>query len=320
MLHRLRFIPGRILQAIPVALGITILVFLLSHLLPGNPAVAMLGSHATPDAVAALSAHLGLDKPLWEQYWLFLEHLFRGDLGTSLTYQQPVVGLVFSAAPVTLSLVLYALVLSLIISVPLAAWAATRPGGARDLGVRVYTLLGQGMPQFWTGIMLILLLAVKLRLFPVSGYGATSVDHLYYLFLPALTLAISMCPTIIRSLRASTIHVLGSEYVGTARSKGIAGASLFRTHVLRNAAIPTVSIIGVNLGYLVGGSLVIEFVFAIPGLGSLMINAIESRDFPTIQGVALFVALFVVVVGILTDVVYTLLDPRVDLSNTEAAR
>jgi hypothetical protein len=139
MLHRLRFIPGRILQAIPVALGVSILVFLMSHLLPGNPAVAILGNHATPAGVAALSKHLGLDKPLWEQYWLFLVHLFQGDLGTSLTYQQPVVGLVFSAVPVTLSLVLYALVLSLIISVPLAGWAATKPGHARDLGVRAYT-------------------------------------------------------------------------------------------------------------------------------------------------------------------------------------
>jgi peptide/nickel transport system permease protein len=315
MLHRLRFIPGRILQAIPVAFGVTILVFLMSHLLPGNPAVAMLGNHATPAAVAALSKHLGLSQPLWQQYWLFLVHLLHGDLGQSLTYGQPVVGLVFSAVPVTLSLVLYALVLSLIISVPLAGWAATKPSGVRDLAVRAYTLLGQGMPQFWVGIMLILLVAVKLRLFPVSGYGQTPLDHLYYLFLPALTLAISMCPTIIRSLRASTIGVLGSEYIGTARSKGIAGASLFR-----NAAIPTVSIVGVNLGYLVGGSLIIEHVFAIPGLGSLMINAIFARDFPTIQGVALFVALFVVIVGILTDVVYTLLDPRVDLANTEAVR
>jgi len=320
MLHRLRFIPGRILQAIPVAIGVTILVFMMSHLLPGNPAVAMLGNHATPAAVAALSKHLGLNQPLWDQYWLFLVHLLHGDLGESITYQQPVFGLVMSAAPVTLSLVLYALVLSLIISVPLAGWAASRPGGVRDLGVRGYTLLGQGMPQFWTGIMLILLLAVRLRLFPVSGYGQTPLDHLYYLFLPALTLAISMCPTIIRSLRASTIQVLGSEYIGTARSKGIGGASLFRVHVLRNAAIPTVSIVGVNLGFLVGGSLIIEQVFAIPGLGSLMINAILSDDFPTIQGVALVVALFVVVVGVLTDIVYTLLDPRVDLANTEAVR
>ena len=320
MLHRLRFIPGRILQAIPVAFGVTILVFAMSHLLPGNPAIAMLGNHATPAAVAALSKHLGLDQPLWEQYWLFLVHLFHGDLGESLTYGQPVFGLVVSAAPVTLTLVLYALVLSLIISIPLAGFAGSKPGGARDLGVRVYTLLGQGMPQFWTGIMLILLLGVKLRLFPVSGYGQTGLDHLYYLFLPALTLAISMCPTIIRSLRASTIQVLGSEYIGTARSKGIAGASLFRVHVLRNAAIPTVSIVGVNLGFLVGGSLVIEQVFAIPGLGQLMINAILSDDFPTIQGIALIVALFVVAVGVLTDIVYTLLDPRVDLANTEAVR
>jgi peptide/nickel transport system permease protein len=320
MLHRLRFIPGRILQAIPVAIGVTILVFLMSHLLPGSPAVAILGSHATPASVAALSKHLGLDQPLWEQYWLFMVHLFHGDLGESLTYQQPVVSLVASALPVTVSLLLYALVLSLIISIPLAGWAATRPGGGRDLGVRAYTLLGQGMPQFWTGIMLVLLFAVRWRVFPVGGYGQTAADHLYYLFLPALTLAISMCPTIIRSLRASTIQVLGADYIGTARSKGIAGAGLFRVHVLRNAAIPTVSIVGVNLGFLIGGTLVIEHVFAIPGLGSLMINAIFSRDFPTIQGVSLFVALFVVAVGILTDIVYTLLDPRVDLSNTEAVR
>ncbi len=320
MLHRLRFVPGRILQAIPVAFGVTILVFFMSHLLPGNPAVAILGDRATPDRVAALSKSLGLDRPLWEQYGLFLGHLFRGDLGDSLTYQQPVAGLVLQAVPVTLSLLLFALVLSLVISVPLAGLAATRPGGARDLAARAFTLLGQGMPQFWVGIMLILLFAVRVRAFPVGGYGETAADHLYYLFLPALTLGISMCPTIIRSLRSSTIQVLGSEYVGTARSKGIAGATLFRTHVLRNAAIPTVSIIGVNLGYLVGGSLVIEKVFAVPGIGSLMVNAIFARDFPTIQAVALFVALFVVVVGILTDVVYTMLDPRVDLSSAEGSR
>jgi peptide/nickel transport system permease protein len=175
------------------------------------------------------------------------------------------------------------------------------------------------MPQFWVGIMLILLLAVTLRAFPVGGYGDTPAERPYYLFLPALTLATAMSPTVIRSLRASMIGVLESEYVGTARSKGSYGIWLFRDHVLRNAAIPTVSIIGVNLGYLVGGSLVIEKVFALPGLGSLMVNAIFSRDFPTMQGVTLFVALFVVAVGILTDIVYTLLDPRVNLSRKEQA-
>jgi peptide/nickel transport system permease protein len=317
MLHRLRFIPGRLIQSIPVAFGVTLIVFFMARLLPGNPALALLGQRATPASVAALSKQLGLNTPIWEQYFGFIGRIFQGNLGTSITYQQPVTTLLAQAIPVTMSLLGLALLFSLVISIPLAALAAFRPGGARDLGVRGFTLLGQGMPQFWLGIMLILLLAVGLRAFPVGGYGNSAGDHLYYLFLPALTLAITMCPTIIRSLRSSMIDVLESEYVGTAKSKGSYGAALFRGHVLRNAAIPTVSVIGVNLGFLVGGSLVIEKVFALPGLGSMMINAIFTRDFPTIQGVTLFVALFVVVVGILTDVVYTMLDPRVNFGAKE---
>lgn len=319
MTHRLRFVPFRLLQAIPVILGVTLVVFFMAHLLPGNPAIALLGNQATPAKVEALTRSMGLDKPLWLQYLLFLGNLLRGNLGDSLSYQEPVLGLVLNALPVTLLLVCYALVLSLVISIPLAALAASRPVHVRDHAVRTFTLLGQGMPQFWLGIMLILLLAVNVKLFPVGGYGDTALDHLYYLFLPALTMGIAMSPTVIRSLRSSMISVLESEYIGTARSKGIAGTELFRVHVLRNAAIPTVSIVGVNLGYLVGGSLIIEHVFAIPGLGSLMVNSIFARDFPMIQGVALFVALFVVVVGILTDVVYTLLDPRVNLSKKASA-
>ena len=319
MLDRLKFIPVRLLQSIPVAFGVTIIVFFMVHLLPGNPAVAILGQTATPERVAALSEKLGLNDPLWQQYLLFLKHVVTGDLGNSLTYGRPVKDMVLQAVPVTLTLLFYALLISLIISVPLAGLAASAPGRLRDFGVRVFTLLGQGMPQFWVGIMLILLLAVKVRAFPVGGYGETPLEHIYYLFLPALTLALTMTPTTIRSLRASTINVLGSDYVGTARSKGAAGIFLFRRHVMRNAAIPTVSIIGVNLGYLVGGSLVIEKVFAVPGIGSLMLNSIFTRDFPTIQAVALFVALFVVVVGIVTDVVYTAIDPRVDLSSKERA-
>jgi peptide/nickel transport system permease protein len=319
MLHRLRFIPGRLVQSIPVAFGVTLIVFFMARLLPGNAALAILGERATDASVAALSQQLGLNKPLWEQYVIFIGRLLRGDLGTSLTYQLPVTELLAQAIPVTLSLLGMALLISLVISVPLAALAASRPGSGRDLAVRAFTLLGQGMPQFWLGIMLILVLAVGMRAFPVGGYGNSPAQHPYYLFLPALTLAIAMCPTIIRSLRSSMIDVLGSDYVGTARSKGSYGAALFRDHVLRNAAIPTVSVIGVNLGFLVGGSLVIEKVFALPGLGSMMINAIFTRDFPTIQGVTLFVAFFVVVVGILTDVVYTMLDPRVNLSGQENA-
>ncbi|QPZ38935.1 ABC transporter permease [Paramicrobacterium chengjingii] len=313
MLQRLMFIPSRLLQAIPVVFGVTLIVFFMAHLLPGDPAQAILGDKATPEGVAALRTQLGLDKPIWAQYLLFLAHIGQGDLGTSFTYQRPVTEIVLQAIPVTMSLVVFALILTLAISIPLAAIAATAPDKPRDLAVRTFTLIGQGMPQFWVGIMLILLVAVRWRLFPVGGFGTTFLDHIYYLFLPALTLAISLSPTAIRSLRTSTITVLGSDYVATARSKGAAGVPLFRQHVLRNAAMPTVSVIGVHLGYLVGGSIVIEKVFAIPGLGSLMLDAIYARDFPTIQAVTLFVGIFVTLVGIFTDVVYTLMDPRVNL-------
>jgi peptide/nickel transport system permease protein len=319
MIQRLRFIPGRLIQAIPVVIGVTLIVFFMAHLLPGNPAVALLGDRATPARVAALTQEMGLDRPLWQQYFTFLGNLLHGNLGQSLTYQRPVVGLIAQAVPPTLFLLVFALVLALLISTPLAGLAASRPGRGRDLGVRAFTLFGQGMPQFWVGIMLIMLLALRLGLFPVGGYGNTPPEHLYYLFLPALTLAIALSPTIIRSLRSSTIDVLESEFVATARSKGAFGTTLFRTHVLRNAAIPTVSVIGVNLGYLVGWILPIEKVYAIPGLGSLMVNAIFSRDFPTIQAATLVIALYVVLIGILTDVIYTLVDPRVNFNGRDAA-
>src|SRR6476619_984887 len=198
MLDRLRFVPIRLIQSVPVVFGVTVVVFFMVHLLPGNPALAILGQTATPARVAALSHQLGLDKPLWDQYLRFLGNLLQGNLGTSITYQRPVAELVVEAVPITMSLLAFALVLSLVISVPLAAMAASAPGRARDLAVRVFTLVGQGMPQFWVGIMLILLLAVNAGAFPVGGYGETTLEHWYYLFLPALTLAIAMCPTIIR--------------------------------------------------------------------------------------------------------------------------
>jgi peptide/nickel transport system permease protein len=314
MLRRLQFIPGRLIQTIPVVFGVTLVVFLLGHVLPGDPAIAILGEHATPARVAALREQLGLNLPLWTQYGQFVLHIVQGNFGESLIYQVPVSTLILQAIPVTLSLLLFALLICLVISIPLAGLAAAKPGGAWDYVARGYTLLGQGMPQFWVGIMLLLLLGVGLRAFPVGGYGVTPLDHVYYLFLPALTMGIAMSPTIVRSLRSSTIDVLGSEYIATARSKGSSGTALFRQHVLRNAAIPTVSIVSVHLGFLVGGSIVIEQVFALPGLGSLMLNAIFSRDFPTIQAVSLVVALFVVAVGILTDIVYVLLDPRINLN------
>ncbi|MGP5165106.1 ABC transporter permease [Arthrobacter rhombi] len=306
--------PLRLLQALPVVFGVTLVVFFMVHLIPGDPAQSLLGAQATPERVAALSQQMGLDQPLVQQYWQFLTGLLHGDLGDSYSYHVPVLSLILERMPVTLLLVLYAIVLILIISIPLSVLAASKPGQLRDHAIRIIPLVGLGMPQFWVGVMLLLVFSVIAGWFPVGGYGETFGEHLWYLFLPALTMAISLSPIIIRSLRSSMLNVLESDYVATARSKGAGGRALFAGHVLRNAVIPAVSIIGVNVSYLVGGSLVIEKVFAIPGLGSMMIESIFARDFPSVQAVALFVAIFVVLVGVLTDVIYTLLDPRVDLT------
>ena len=314
MLQRLRFIPLRILQAIPVVFGVTIVVFFLVRFLPGSPAIAILGEHATPAAVAAINKEYGLDGPIWVQYGAFIGHLVQGNLGESLFYHEPVSQLVAVGLPATLYLVVYSIILTVIISVPLASLAASRPGAFRDQAVRIGPMVGLGMPQFWVGIMLILLLGVKAKIFPIGGYGNNPLENIVYLFLPALTVAISISPIVIRSLRTAMISVLGSDFVGTARSKGTSPFRIFSRHVLRNAAVPTVTGLGVNVGYLLGTTIVIEKVFALPGLGNYMVTAIFNRDFPTVQGITLVIALLVVVVGILTDVVYALLDPRVELS------
>lgn len=310
MLHRLSFIPSRLLQAIPIIIGLSIIVFSLSKLLPGDAAVAMLGERAGPDALEKLRETLGLNLPLYEQYFRYVGRLLRGDLGDSLMYHMPVKDVLPQALPVTLSLVVYAIVLALIISIPLANLAATRPNGARDLAVRGYTLVAQGMPQMWVGIMLMLLFSLHFDLFPVGRYG-TGLENLRNLFLPALTLGIALSPTLIRSLRQSTIEALDADFVATARSKGAGGIALFRRHILRNAILPTVSLVGVHLSYIVGGSIVIERVFNLPGIGQLMIQAVLNRDFPLMQAVTLLVGLLVIVIGVLTDIVYSLLDPRV---------
>jgi peptide/nickel transport system permease protein len=308
---RLSFVGRRLVQMGPVVLGVTILVFFMIHLVPGDPARTMLGVHATDQAVATLDHQWGLDRSLPAQYGLFMDRLFHGNLGTSLFYRSSVLGLIVGALPTTLWLLIYAAVLSVLISIPLAVLAATKKNGVRDHVIRAVPLVGLGMPSFWVGILLILFLAVDLHLFPVGGYGQGLVGHLRSMFLPALTVAIAITPLLVRSLRVSVLNVLESEYVTTARSKGLPSPRVFHRHVLRNAIIPAVTVLGINISFLVGGTLVIESVFALPGIGSLMINAIFNRDFPVVQGVTLVFAILVVLVNLMTDVAYALLDPRV---------
>jgi peptide/nickel transport system permease protein len=305
------FVFRRLLLLIPVAIGVTIIVFFMIHLIPGDPARTILGIHATPKAVAILHQEWGLNRPLASQYWLFIDRLLHGNLGTSLYYGQSAGSLIAGRLAPTIWLIVYAAVLAIAVSVPLAMIAATRKDGIRDQLVRAVPLFGLGMPPFWVGLLLQYALALSLHAFPVTGYGSGFVGHLHSMFLPGLTVAIGLSPVVIRSLRASMLNVLGAEYITTARSKGVPGGRLFVRHVLRNAVIPAVTVLGINIGFLIGGTLVIEQVFSIPGVGYLMINSIFQRDFPVVQGVALLFGVLVVLVNLLTDVAYASLDPRV---------
>ncbi|MBS1678404.1 MAG: ABC transporter permease [Actinobacteria bacterium] len=308
-----RFLVRRLLQAIPVVFGVTIVVFLLIHLVPGDPARTALGTHATPQAVAQLHHLWGLDKSLPEQYWLFLKRLLGGDLGTSLRFQQPAGHLVLERMPVTLWLLCYATVLTCLIAVPAALLAASRQGALRDRIVRLLSVTALGIPGFWLGLMLIEYIAVETGIFPSSGYGSGFLGHLESLFLPSLTIAAGIVPLVVRSLRAETLKVADADFVTTARAKGLTERRIRLRHVLRNALAPSITVLAVNVSFLVGGTLVIEQVFSLGGVGSLMLQGIDARDFPIVQAVTLILALVVVGVNIFGDLVQALIDPRVEV-------
>lgn len=314
-MNYLLYIVRRLVTLIPVLFGISLVVFMLLHLIPGDPAVTLLGTHATPDAVAALHKQMGLDKPLWQQYFSFLGNALHGDFGTSYQYTGvPVTELIGDNLQPTLWLIVFGALFSVIICVPLAMWAASRPNSVPDNAIRTIPLIGLGMPSFWLGIMLILLFALKIPLFPVSGFGTGFFGHLHSIVLPALTVALILVPILIRSLRASMLEVLQSDYVVTARSKGLSNSRVLYAHALRNAAVASVTVLGINIAYLIGSTVVIEKVFALNGVGYLMLTGILQRDFPVVQAITLLFAIMVVVVNLLTDLAHAGLDPRVRLS------
>jgi peptide/nickel transport system permease protein len=308
---RLAYALRRLAQLVPVAFGVTAVTFVLVRLIPGDPALTILGTRATPRLVAQLHHKWGLDRSLPEQYWLFLQRLAHGDLGDSLVYQVPVRSLVGDRFPITLWLLAYSTVLAMLVAVPLATIAARRKDGLFDQIVRAVPIVGLGMPAFWLGIMLILLLAAHWKVFPVSGYGNGAGEHIYYMFLPALTVAIGTIPPLIRSLRSSLLGVLESDYITTARAKGLPERRVIIRHAVRNGIMPMVTVLGINLGFLVGNTVVVEKVFALPGIGALIADGISQRDFSVVQGVTLALAALVVLVNVVIDITYSLLDPRV---------
>ncbi len=305
------FLRKRLLQTIPVLFGIVLTVFLVVRLIPGDPARIMLGQRASEARLAELRTELGLDLPVWQQFLTFAGNVARGDLGTSLFYRRPVIDVIFERLPVTVSLVALSVILSVAICLPLAVAAATRPGSAVDQAIRGLSTLTLAMPGFWLGLNLLILFAVVWPVFPLSGFGKGPLDILWHLTLPAITITLSLAPILIRTLRASLIEVMGAPHVQFARTKGLSEARLMRRHVLRNGLMATITILGVNIGWLMGGSVIVETVFSLPGLGALIVSSISARDYPMIQGIALVFGLMVILINLITDLIYALLDPRV---------
>jgi ABC-type dipeptide/oligopeptide/nickel transport system permease component len=304
----LQSIASRLGSALLVMLGVCTLVFLLIHLIPGDPVTAMLGESARPADQQALRLALGLDRPLAEQYASYLTGLLQLDLGYSFQDQRPVAGILGERLPATLQLAGASLLLALMLAVPLGLLAAYRNGSPWDAGAMTFSLLGISIPNFWLGPLLIMVFSLWLGWTPVSGN-----DQPLSLLLPAVTLGTALSAVLARMVRASVLEVLGEDYVRTARAKGLSEFAVLRRHALRNAWLPVLTLVGLQLGGLLGGAVITETVFAWPGVGSLLVESIQARDFPLVQGCVLLISLVYVFVNMLTDLAYTWIDPRIAL-------
>jgi ABC-type dipeptide/oligopeptide/nickel transport system permease component len=305
-LHVLRYLVRRILLTIPVLLGVATLVFALIHLVPGDPAEAMLGEAAAPSDIAELRTRLGLDRPLLAQYGEYLGGLLRGDLGISFRWNTPVGREIGSRLANTVQLALAAMTVAVLIAIPLGVLAALHRGRGIDQAAMTASLLGISMPNFWLGPLLALVFAVELGWLPVSGIGT-----LAHLVLPAVTLGAALAALLARMTRASLIDELRELYVIAARARGLSRARTVVAHALRNSLIPVVTILGLQFGAVLTGTIITETIFAWPGVGRLLIQAISFRDYPLVQGCILFIAVTYVGVNLAVDLVYAWLDPRI---------
>ncbi|TQR21433.1 ABC transporter permease [Psychrobacillus vulpis] len=310
------YILKRLLSLIPVLLVVAVVVFLLMHITPGDPAAVILGPEASPEEVAELREELGLNKPPIEQFISWFGNVLQGDFGTSIFMKQPVSQAFFEHLGPTLSLAIMAQVLAIVVAIPLGVLAAKFRGSILDQTFMGISLLGISVPSFLLGLFLILLIGVELKWLPVAGYkpiDAGLVNHIKYLILPAIALGSMQAALIARMTRSSMLDVLNANYIKTARSKGVKETIIVIKHTLRNAFIPILTIIGQTFGTLVAGAAVVETVFNIPGIGQLIINSVERRDFAVIQGSVMLIAVSYVLINLVIDLLYGVIDPRVRL-------
>lgn len=310
-MNSLRYIAFRLLQAIPVLLGVSIITFTLMAATPGDPVRLLVGDRASPETIALIRDRYGLDEPILMQYFTYLKNLVVGDLGASLRYRVPVSQLITQHYPVTLFLVIYTIVLTLPPVIVLAVWSAKRQNGPADQVIRMLGVLGLAVPVFWLALLFARFFGVTLGWFPVSGFGETIPDHFRHLFLPALSTAIWVVPILVRTLRAALLEEMNRDYVVTGQSKGLGDRQIFRTHVFPNSVLPTLNLFAVIVAYLLGGSVIVETVYAVPGMGKLMVDSILARDYFVVQGATLVFALTTILVMLAVDLLSALIDPRV---------
>jgi peptide/nickel transport system permease protein len=301
-----RFLARRLALTVPVLLGVATLVFSLIHLIPGDPAQAMLGEAATPHDVEELRRRLGLDRPLLEQYGTFLSGVTRGDLGTSLRTGQPVASQILERMPATAELAAAAMIVAILCSIPLGIVAAVRRGTSLDHGAMTLALAGVSIPNFWLGPLLAIIFSVELGWLPVSGRGT-----LAHLVLPAFSLGAALAAVLARMTRATLLEELREQYVVAARARGVSRLRSVMRHAFRNSLIPVVTLIGLQFGSVLTGAVITETIFSWPGIGRLLIQSIGFRDYPLVQGCILLIAVTYVGVNLLTDLVYGILDPRI---------
>ena len=309
----LEYIGKRVLLSVPVLVGVLIVAFILIRLIPGDPVQLMLGINATPQAIAQVEENLGLDQSLGGQFVSFATGAMTFDFGDSIIRGTSVRQLIAARIAPSLYLIAGAVIVAILIAVPLGILSAVRRNQAADHVVRLVSIVAFAMPTFWLGLMLALFLGLKLDLLPVSGYGEGVFGILESLTLPWLTLGLYLAPMLLRTLRASLIETFEAEYVEAAQARGLSPARVIGSHALRTSLIPLVTVLSINVGFLISGTVVVENVFQIPGLGSLLVQSVLSRDYPVIQGLVFVFGVMVVVFSLLADVAYSLIDPRVRL-------
>jgi peptide/nickel transport system permease protein len=305
----LLYIFRRLIEIIPVIFGVTLVVFLIMQMVPGDPAVILAGEGASKEAINQLRTELGLNRPLYVQYGEYIMNVFQGDLGQSLKSQQPVIQEIMTRLPITIELAFYSILITIVLGMTAGIISAVRPYSATDISVMIIALLGISLPSFFMGLLSIYLFSVKLQLLPVAGW-----DSLLHIILPAFTLGIGGAAIVARMTRSSMLEVVRQDYIRTARAKGLKGFAIIYKHALRNALIPVITVVGLQFGALLGGTVLIESVFAINGLGRMIVDSIRTRDLPMVQGGVLVASLVFVIVNLFVDVLYRFFNKRIELN------